>query len=232
MLVRRLPIGARVILGPLRHVLRFSVGEFVILALVLSFALDVIGLGDRRLSAQARSRFDRQMKNRHVPDESSTNVSRKGRCHHALKTNHDIPVTMIIQDEARLRVFQSAYESKTQDFREKLAQKKVKLKAAEARIRARISVRERKRRTRCLILIGSYIEHVTQTDPDRKARLMQRRDGFLGRRFYRQIFGLVLLIPVVMYAGAVPCHCAGYFSGCCGRAFRGDGALPSLARMN
>ena len=143
MLVRCFPIGARVILGPLRHVLRFLLGEFVILAF----------LGDRRLFAQARSRFYRQMKDRHVPDESSTNVSR----------------------EARLRVLQSAYESEAQDLREKLAQKKAKLKAAEARIRARISVRERKRRTCCLILIGSYIEHVTQIDPDRKARLMRPR---------------------------------------------------------
>ena len=61
-------------------------------------------------------------------------------------------------------------------------------KAAEARI----SVRECKRRTRCLILIGSYIEHVTQTDPDRKARLMQGRDGFLGRDRDRELFDLAL----------------------------------------
>ena len=59
MQVRRFPIRARVVLGPLRHVFRFPVGELVILALVLSFALDVIGLGEGRLSAQARSRFDR-----------------------------------------------------------------------------------------------------------------------------------------------------------------------------
>ena len=65
MLVRRFPIGARGILGPLRHVLRCPVGEFVILALILSFSLDVIGLGAGRLSAQARSRFNRQVKDRH-----------------------------------------------------------------------------------------------------------------------------------------------------------------------
>ena len=71
---------------------------------------------------------------------------------------------------------------------EKLAQKKAKLKAAQARIRARISVRERKRRTRRLILIGSYMEHVTQTDPDRKDRLMKGLDGFLGRDRDRELF--------------------------------------------
>ena len=74
---------------------------------------------------------------------------------------------------------------------EKLAKKKAKLKAAEARIRARISVRERKRRTRRLILIGSYMEHVTKTDPDRKARLMKELDGFLERDRDRELFDLL-----------------------------------------
>ena len=69
--------------------------------------------------------------------------------------------------------------------------KKAKLKAAEARIRARISVRERKRRTRRLILIGSYLEHVTKTDPDRKARLMKELDGFLERDRDRELFDLL-----------------------------------------
>ena len=73
---------------------------------------------------------------------------------------------------------------------EKLAKKKAKLKAAEGRIRARISARERKRRTRRLILIGSYMEHVTQTDPDRKARLMKGLDGFLERDRDRELFDL------------------------------------------
>ena len=50
--------------------------------------------------------------------------------------------------------------------------------------------RERKRRTRRLILIGSYMEHVTQTDPDRKARLMKGLDGFLERERDRELFGL------------------------------------------
>ena len=97
---------------------------------------------------------------------------------------------MTIQDELHLKSLQSKYESEAQDLREKLAQKKAKLKAAEARIRGRISVRERKRRTRRLILIGSYMEHVTQTDPDRKARLMKGLDGFLERDRDRELFGL------------------------------------------
>ena len=97
---------------------------------------------------------------------------------------------MTTQDEARLRYLQVTYENEAQDLREKLAQKKAKLKAAEARIRGRISVRERKRRTRRLILMGSYLEHVTQDDPERKARLMKELDGFLERDRDRELFGL------------------------------------------
>ena len=97
---------------------------------------------------------------------------------------------MTIQDEARLRSLQSTYEREAQDLREKLEKKKAKLKAAEGRIRARISARERKRRTRRLILIGSYMEHVTQTDPDRKARLLKGLDGFLERDLDRELFDL------------------------------------------
>ena len=69
---------------------------------------------------------------------------------------------MTIQDELHLKSLQEKYESEAQDLKEKLAKKKAKLKAAESRIRARISTRERKLRTRRLILMGSYLEHVTQ----------------------------------------------------------------------
>ena len=100
---------------------------------------------------------------------------------------------MTIQDEARLRSLQSTYEREAQDLREKLEKKKAKLKAAEGRIRARISARERKRRTRRLILMGSYLEHVTQDDPERKARLMKELDGFLERDRDRELFDLAPL---------------------------------------
>ena len=73
---------------------------------------------------------------------------------------------------------------------EKLAKKKAKLKAAEGRIRARISARERKRRTRRLILMGSYLEHVTQDDPDQRDNLMKGLDGFLERDRDRELFDL------------------------------------------
>ena len=78
---------------------------------------------------------------------------------------------MTTHDEEQLNRLKRMYERDERDLMEKLGQKKAKLKAAQARIRARISVRERKRRTRRLILIGSYMEHVTQTDPDQRDSL-------------------------------------------------------------
>ena len=97
---------------------------------------------------------------------------------------------MTIQDELHLKSLQSKYESEAQDLREKLAKKKAKLKAAESRIRARISARERKRRTRRLILMGSYLEHVTKTDPHSLDRLMKGLDEFLERDRDRELFDL------------------------------------------
>ena len=82
------------------------------------------------------------------------------------------------------------YESEAQDIRKKLAKKKAKLKAAESRIRARISARERKLRTRRLILIGSYMEHVTGDDPGKRDRLMKGLDVFLERDRDRELFDL------------------------------------------
>ena len=44
------------------------------------------------------------------------------------------------------------------------------------RAQVRVSAADRKRRTRRLILIGSYMEHVTQTDPDKRDRLIKGRE--------------------------------------------------------
>ena len=97
---------------------------------------------------------------------------------------------MTTHDEEQLDIIRRLYEKEERQLKEELAQKKAKLKVAQARIRTRISVRNRKRRTRCLILIGSYMEHVTQTDPDLKARLMKGLDGFLERDRDRELFDL------------------------------------------
>ena len=97
---------------------------------------------------------------------------------------------MTTHDEEQLDIIRRLYQKEERQLKEELAQKKAKLKTAEALIRARISVRNRKRCTRCLILIGSYMEHVTQTDLDLKARLMKGLDGFLERDRDRELFNL------------------------------------------
>ena len=66
------------------------------------------------------------------------------------------------------------------------------LKRQIRRAQSRITTAERKRRTRRLILMGSYLEHVTQNDPERKARLMKGLDGFLERDRDRELFDLAL----------------------------------------
>ena len=45
-------------------------------------------------------------------------------------------------------------------------------------------------RTRRLILVGSYLEHIAQNDPEREARLMKGLDGFLERDRDRELFGV------------------------------------------
>ena len=97
---------------------------------------------------------------------------------------------MTTHDEEQLDIIRRLYQKEERQLKEELAQKKAKLKAAEALIRARISVRNRKRRTRCLILVGSYMEHVIPTDPDLKARLIKGLDGFLERDRDRELFDL------------------------------------------
>ena len=43
---------------------------------------------------------------------------------------------------------------------------------------------------RRLILMGSYLEHATGTDPDKRDRLMKGLDVFLERVRDRELFGL------------------------------------------
>ena len=58
------------------------------------------------------------------------------------------------------------------------------------RAQARLAAADRKRRTRRLILIGSYIEHTTQTDPAEYDRLLEGLAGFLERDQDRALFDL------------------------------------------
>ena len=58
------------------------------------------------------------------------------------------------------------------------------------RAQARLSTADRKRRTRRLILIGSYIEHTTQADPEAMTRLIKGLDEFLERDQDLALFNL------------------------------------------
>ena len=91
--------------------------------------------------------------------------------------------------------------ARQQTLQQELKAKKIELQHAQRRQRAnlqkqirraqsRVSTAERKRRTRRLILLGSYLEHVTQDDPERKARLLKELDGFLERDRDRELFDL------------------------------------------
>ena len=58
------------------------------------------------------------------------------------------------------------------------------------RAQSRVSAADRKRRTRRLILMGSYLEHVTGDDPDKRDRLMKGLEVFLERDRDRELFDL------------------------------------------
>ena len=80
--------------------------------------------------------------------------------------------------------------AKKKELLEAQRARKETLKRQIQRAKSRITSRERKLRTRRLILMGSYLEHVTQDDPERKARLMKELDGFLERDRDRELFDL------------------------------------------
>ena len=68
--------------------------------------------------------------------------------------------------------------------------RKETLKRQIRRAQSRITAAQRKRRTRRLILMGSYLEHVTGDDPEKRDRLMKGLDVFLERDRDRELFNL------------------------------------------
>ena len=58
------------------------------------------------------------------------------------------------------------------------------------RAQARVSAADRQRRTRRLILIGSYVDSVSQADPASMTRLMKGLNEFLERDQDRALFDL------------------------------------------
>ena len=86
-------------------------------------------------------------------------------------------------------------------LKQELAAKKKALQEAQRRQRhtltsqirraqARLSAADRKRRTRRLILLGSYVDSVSQADPVSMTRLSKGLDEFLERDQDRALFDL------------------------------------------
>ena len=91
--------------------------------------------------------------------------------------------------------------ARQEDLKQELKARKKELQDAQRRQRdnlqkqirraqSRISAAERKRRTRRLILIGSYMEHVTGNDPEKRDHLIKGLDVFLERDRDRELFEL------------------------------------------
>ena len=91
---------------------------------------------------------------------------------------------------ARQESLRQELKAKKKELLEAQRLRKTTLNRQIQRAKSRITARERKLRTRRLILMGSYLEHVTQNDPERKARLMKGLDGFLERDRDRELFDL------------------------------------------
>ena len=81
-------------------------------------------------------------------------------------------------------------KAKKKELLEAQRPRKETLKRQIRRAQSRITAAERKRRTRRLILMGTYMEHVTGDDPDKRDRLMKGLDEFLERDRDRELFDL------------------------------------------
>ena len=68
--------------------------------------------------------------------------------------------------------------------------RKETLKRQIRRAQSRITAAQRKRRTRRLILMGSYLEHVTGDDPGKRNSLLKGLEVFLERDRDRELFDL------------------------------------------
>ena len=91
---------------------------------------------------------------------------------------------------ARQETLKQELKARKKELVEAQRHRKETLKRQIQRAKSRITAAERKRRTRRLILMGSYLEHVTQADPHSLDRLMKGLDGFLERDRDRELFDL------------------------------------------
>ena len=91
---------------------------------------------------------------------------------------------------ARQAALKQELTAKKQALQEAQRRQRTTLTRQIRRAQARVSAADRKRRTRRLILIGSYIDRVSQADPAAHDQLMRGLDGFLERDQDRALFDL------------------------------------------
>ena len=91
---------------------------------------------------------------------------------------------------ARQEALNQELKAKKKELQDAQRRQRDNLQKQIRRAQARISAAERKRRTRRLILLGSYLEHVTGNDPDKRDRLIKGLDVFLERDRDRELFEL------------------------------------------
>lgn len=81
-------------------------------------------------------------------------------------------------------------EDRLERLRERNRRAEAQLKARKARLESAERARDRRLRTRRLILMGSYMEHIADRDPEAQERLRRGLDGFLLRDRDRELFEL------------------------------------------
>ena len=91
---------------------------------------------------------------------------------------------------ARQEALKQELKARKKELQEAQRRQRVNLQNQIRRAQARLSSAERKQRTRRLILLGSYLEHVTGDDPGKRDSLMKGLDVFLERDRDRELFDL------------------------------------------
>ena len=91
---------------------------------------------------------------------------------------------------ARQEALKQELKARKKELQDAQRRQRDNLKRQIQRAQSRISAAERKQRTRRLILLGSYLEHVTGDDPGKRDSLMQGLDVFLDRGRDRELFDL------------------------------------------
>ena len=91
---------------------------------------------------------------------------------------------------ARKTTLKQELKARKKELQDAQRRQRANLQKQIRRAQARLSSAERKQRTRRLILMGSYLEHVTGDDPDKRDSLMKGLEGFLERDRDRGLFDL------------------------------------------